>query len=183
MLYVIMVKSIRSRSNVSNRKGVCAYCGEIHYLTVDHKYPQYLWKWSRPYMDEDDWLRLRAFINNTDNKVPACETCNVVKGNLVIFKEPPQIISKGQKAILEAHKAFLEQGGNNRCIICNQLLTPESMVLRRKGKGWRVVENAVALCNDPVCHRRFSHERDYKQYYEDVVDRIIRRARTSNVSS
>lgn len=170
MLYVIMANSIRPRYTVSNRKGVCAYCGEIHYLTIDHKYPQYLWKWSRPYMDEEDWLRLRAFISDSANKVPACETCNAAKGNLIIFKEPPQIIAKGQKAILEAHKAFLAQGGNNRCYVCNKLLTPESIVLRRKvSKRWRVIENAIALCNDPVCHRRFAHEKSYKKYYDSLM--------------
>lgn len=169
MLYAVMVKSIRSRSDVRSELGVCAYCGKVKHITMDHVYPQYLWKWSKPYMDEDDWLRLRAFINNKDNKVVACESCNQAKGNLIIFKEPPQIIAKGQKAILEAHKAFLEQGGNKRCIVCNKHLTPESMVLRRKGEGWRVIENAVALCNDSACHYGFTYEKRHKQYYDRLM--------------
>ena len=155
-----MSNTTRRNRITEAQNGVCFYCNEpLSNPTVEHIVPRAVYKWTKEYLKESDYKRLRGVIQSRKNLVVVHESCNVGRGLSDISVEH---LSPGNRKFVKSKIRFynntiqsaLENQGN-KCYLCKKYINGTSYP-RRKTNGKRVIENCAVLCFK--CNMKIKHK-------------------------
>ena len=132
-------------------EGKCGYCGKVKPLTIDHFYPQAIYKWCGN--------EYKKCITRKKNWVYACSSCNYYKQEKIYgiegvkslkkqeqLKQVKEQLGDGVEKFTEFKKT-LYSNQKGKCYCCGKDIPLSKSTLRRKVHELpRTPDNACLLC-------------------------------------
>ena len=141
----------------------CAICGKPieKHGNYDHFIPRAVYKWTKNYIPEEEYIELKSRINGNLNYIPAHISCNKQKEDTLYNAKDLFLSAKEKRKIYSflddikdcidiyyQGKEMVRARQNNKCYSCGKELNQTAVLRRIDSNKRRTWENACVVCHD-----------------------------------